>query len=78
MMTIRFIRQDIKILVDHLEARGVVIDELLWRHLLKIDSQLPEREDFRKGFVTNNLGSCGKALSSCAKDNIIPKKQGGE
>lgn len=39
------IKEDIQILIEHLESKGFVVDTLLKEHLLKINDQM-EEEDY--------------------------------
>jgi len=39
------IKEDVKILIEHLEARGVVIDELLMQHLIKISQSITTSQE---------------------------------
>ncbi len=38
------IKEDIRLLIEHLEARGIVVDDLLMQHLVKINESLVEGE----------------------------------
>lgn len=40
----KVIKEDIQILIDHLESKGFVVDTLLKNHLLKINDQMEEED----------------------------------